>query len=114
MVEQELNLGVILGAIFDQNPFFSASFFSLNLGMHFLRILMEFGAHFHDFWTPKSTRNPKRRKYEKPMFYLHESYVFEGPGLCFVLRKSIKTNVGTRCGIGTYFFMIFNGFWLPF
>ena len=85
LVEIETNLGVILGAIFDQNPYFSASFFSLNFGMHFLRILMDFGAHFHDFWAPKSTPNPKRRKYEKPMFYLHETYVLEGTGLSFLV-----------------------------
>ncbi len=114
LVNIETNLGVILGAIFDQNPYCSASFFSWNFGRHFLRILMDFGAHFHDFWAPKSTPNPKRRKYEKPMFYLHETYVLEGPGLSFLVRKSIKNDVGTRCGIGTDFFMIFNGFWPPF
>ena len=75
---------------------------------------MDFGAHFHDFWAPKSTPNPKRRKYEKPMFYLHETYVLEGPGLSFLVRKSIKNDVGTRCGIGTDFFMIFDGFGPPF
>ncbi len=47
---------------------------------------MDCGTHFHDFWAPTSTQNPKRRKYEKPMFYLHETYVFEGPGLSFLLQ----------------------------
>ncbi len=75
---------------------------------------MDVGADFHDFWAPKSTPNPKRRKYEQPMFYLHETYVLEGPGLSFLVRKSIKNDVGTRCGIGTDFFMIFDGFWPPF
>ncbi len=46
---------------------------------------MDFGAHFHEFWAPKSTPNPKRRKYEKPMFYFHETYVLEGPGLSFLV-----------------------------
>ncbi len=41
---------------------------------------MDFGAHFHDFWAPKSTPNPKRRKYEKPMFYLSKMHVFEVSG----------------------------------
>ncbi len=82
-----------MGAIFDQNPYFSASFVSLNFGMHFFRILIDFGAQFHDFWAPKSTPNPKRRKYEKPMFYLHETYVLEGPGLSFLVLKSIKHDV---------------------
>ena len=93
---------------------FSASFFTSNFGRHFERILMDFGAHFHDFWTPKSSLNPKRRKYEKPMFYLRKTYVFEGPGLSFLVEKSIKNDVGTRCGIGTDFFMIFGRFWPPF
>ena len=75
---------------------------------------MDFGAHFHDFWAPKSSPNPKRRKYEKPMFYLHETYVLEGPGLSFLVRKSTTNDVGTRCGIGTDFFMIFDGFGPPF
>ena len=64
---------------------FSASFFTSNFGRHFERILMDFGAHFHDFWTPKSSLNPKRRKYEKPMFYLRKTYVLEGPGLSFLV-----------------------------
>ena len=85
LVQTETNLGVILGAIFDKNQYFSASFFSLNFGMHVLRILMDCGAHFHDLWAPKSTPNPKRRKYEKPMFYLHETYVLEGPSLSFLV-----------------------------
>ncbi len=75
---------------------------------------MDFGAHFDDFWSPKSTPNPKRRKYEKPMFYLHETYVLEGRGLSSLVRESIKNDVRTRCGIGTDFFMIFHGFWPPF
>ena len=93
---------------------FSASFFTSNFGRHFERILMDFGAHFHDFWGPKSILNPKGRKYEKPMFYLRKTYVFEGPGLSFLVQKSIKNDVGTRCGIGTYFFMIWGRFWHPF
>ena len=84
-MQTETNLGVILGAIFDKNPYFSASFFSRNVGRHLFRILMDFGAHVHDFWAPKSTPNPKRRKYEKPMFYLHETYVLEGPGLSLLV-----------------------------
>ena len=77
-------------------------------------ILMDFGAHFHYFWAPKSSPNPKRRKYEKPMFYLRKTYVLEGPGLSILVEKSIKNGVGTRGGIGTDFFMIFDGFRPPF
>ena len=47
------------------------------------------------------------------MFYLRKTYVFEGPGLSFLVEKSIKNDVGTRCGIGTDFFMIFGRFWIP-
>ncbi len=36
---QNVNLGVILGAIFDQNPYFSASVFSLNFGMQLQEFL---------------------------------------------------------------------------
>ena len=75
---------------------------------------MDFGADFHDFGASQPTPNPKRRKYEKPMFYLRKTYVFEGPGLSFWVEKSIKNDVGTRCGIGTDFFMIFGRFWSPF
>ena len=60
---------------------------------------MDFGAHFHDFWAPISSLNPKGRKYEKPMFYLGKTYVFEGPGLSFLVEKSIKNDAGTRGGI---------------
>jgi hypothetical protein len=74
---------------------------------------MDIGAHFHDFLTPKPTPNPKRRKYDKPMFYLMKTYVLEGPGLFILLEKLIKRDVGTRGGIGTDFFMIFDGFWPP-
>ena len=51
---------------------------------------MYFGAHFHDFLAPKPDPNPKRRKYGKPMFYLRKTCVFEGPGLSFLVEKSIK------------------------
>ena len=106
-------LEVILGAFFEKSRSFSASFFTSNFGRHFERILMDFGVHFHDFWTPKSSQNPKRRKYEKPMFYLRKTYVFEGPGLSFLVGKSINNDVGTRCGIGTDFFMILARFGTP-
>ena len=75
---------------------------------------MDFGAHFHDFWAPKPAPNPKRRKYEKPMFYLRKTYVLEGPGLSILVEKSIKNDVGTRGGIGTDFFMIVDGFGYQF
>ena len=71
---------------------------------------MDFCGHVHDFGAPKPTPNPKRRKYETPMFYLRKTYVFEGPGLSFLVEKSIKNDVGSRCGIGTDFFMFFDGF----
>ena len=97
-----------------KSRYFSASFFTSNFGRHFERIFMVFGAHFHDFWPPKSSLNPKGRKYEKPMFYFRKTYVFEGPGLSFLVQKSIKNDVGTRCGIGTDFFTIFDRFWPKF
>ena len=100
-------LETILGAILNNESICFGIIFTSFVGRHFERILVDFGAHFHDFWAPKSTLNPKRRKYEKPMFYLRKTYVFEGPGLSFLVEKSIKNDVGTRCGIGTDFFMIF-------
>ena len=75
---------------------------------------MEFAVNSHEFLAPKPTPNPKRRKYEKPMFYLRKTYVFEGPGLSLLVEKSIKNDVGRRCGIGTDFFMILVDFGLHF
>lgn len=51
----------------------------------FFMMLMDCGAHFHDFWAPKSDSHPKKRKYEKPMFSLRKTYVFEGSGLSFLV-----------------------------
>ena len=75
---------------------------------------MDLRAHFHDLFAPKPTPNPKRRKYEKPTFYLRTTCVLEGPGLSILVKKSIKNDVGTRGGFGTVFFMIFYEFWPPF
>ena len=52
---------------------------------------MDFGGHFHDFFNPKPTPNPKRRKHEKPMFYLRKTYVLEGPGLFIFIKNRLKT-----------------------
>jgi len=115
---QKGHFGGHFGSNFSEKNNISRHRFSYQIsegfGRHFERILMDFGAHFHDFWAPKSSLNPERRKYEKPMFYLRKTYVFEGPGLSFLVEKAIKNDVGTRCGIGTDFFMIFGRFWTPF
>ena len=42
---------------------------------------MDFGADSLDFRAAKQALKPKRRKYEKPMFYFRKTYVLEGPGL---------------------------------
>ena len=46
---------------------------------------MDFRVYFHDFFVPKLDPNPKRQKYEKPMFYLMKTYVLEGPGLSMLV-----------------------------
>ncbi len=89
---------------------FSASFFTSTFGRHFERMLMDCGAHFHDFWASKPTPNPKRPKYEQSMFHLRKTYVLEGPGLSFLFWKPIKNGVGTRYGIGSAFLVVFHGF----
>jgi hypothetical protein len=66
------------------------------------------------FFIPKPTHNPKTPKYEKPMFYLRKPYVLQGPGLSILVGKSFKNDVGTRGGVGTDFFMMFDGFGPPF
>ncbi len=106
--------GSILEVIFAKNMILLCVVFSLYFERHVFRIFMDFGAHFHDFWAPKPTPIPKRRKYEKPVFYLHETYVLEGPGLSFLVEKSLKNGVGTRKGLGGDFFTIFDGFGSPF
>ena len=58
------------------------------------------------FWTPQNI--------QKPMFYFRKTCVFKGPGLSFLVEKSIKNDVGTRCGIGTDLFMCFCRCWHPF
>ena len=52
---------------------------------------MDFGVHFHDFLAPKQDPNPKRRKDEKPMFYLGKTYVWEGPGFSIFIKHRLKT-----------------------
>ena len=75
---------------------------------------MDFWPHVHDFWAPKPTPKPKKRKHEKPMFYLRKTYVLEGPGLSFLVQKPWKNGVGTGDGIGGDFFVIFTDFGLQF
>jgi hypothetical protein len=82
-----VDFGAHFGAIFYKKSIFFGIIFTSFFGRHFERILVDFGAHFHDFWAPKSTLNPKGRKYEKPMFYLRKTYVFEGPGLSFLVEN---------------------------
>ena len=48
--------------------------------MAFLMDSGGFGAHFGGFWEAKWSLKRKRRKYEKPMFYLRKKYVFKVSG----------------------------------
>ena len=60
-----------------QNHDFLISFFRRFSGWHFLCIREAFGPHFGWFWEAKWSINRKRRKYEKPHFYLSQKHVFE-------------------------------------
>ncbi len=63
------HFGSILEDILAEKLTFVGVVFSYLFERRFLSILIDFGAHFHDFSAQKTGPKPKRRKHEKPMFY---------------------------------------------
>jgi hypothetical protein len=62
----------------------------------------------------KTDSASQKAKLWKTSDLLSKTYVLEGPRLSILVEKAIKNAVGTRGGIWTGFFMIFDGFRPPF
>jgi hypothetical protein len=70
-------------------------FFGIDFYIKFRKAILEdfdgFRSSFSWLFGSKPDPNPKRRKDEKPMFYLRKTYVLEGPGLSIFIKNRLKT-----------------------
>ena len=68
---------------------------------------------FMTFWLQTGSESEKAKRWKT--YVLHkENLCFGGSRALYFHQQSIKNDVGTRGGIGTDFFMIFDGFRPPF
>ncbi len=80
---------------------------------------MDFGADSLDFRAAKQALKPKRRKYEKPMFYFRKTYVLEGPGLSILMILALFFGTPFRSSLFHVFVdfgvpcILFEQIWVP-